>query len=61
MGRAMYEPISRAPICRKCERPMTWHSDQQVNSGSGQQTMHVFECDTCGRFCAVAVVGSKAA
>jgi hypothetical protein len=49
----MLETIQRtARLCAKCERPMTWHSEQEVQTALGCQLMQVFKCEYCDRFAA---------
>jgi hypothetical protein len=36
------------PICRKCQRPMAWVSEQVVES----KPMQVFQCEVCDKYAA---------
>lgn len=49
----MLEIIQRTDrLCAKCERPMMWHSDQEVETRLGGQVMQVFKCEHCDRLVA---------
>jgi hypothetical protein len=42
----------RDPVCRKCRRPMMFHSFQTAHDKRGERTMQVFECKACERLAA---------
>ena len=37
------------PSCSKCEQPMAWHSDQEVQTRDGYALVQVFKCEACDR------------
>ena len=47
------------PNCSRCEQPMAWHSDQEVNTRDGYARMQVFRCDACDRLKARRVVSDE--
>jgi hypothetical protein len=50
----MLETVQRtARLCAKCERPMMWHCDQEVQTRLGHQlAMQAFKCEHCDRLVA---------
>jgi len=43
---------SIGPSCKKCKKPMTFHSVQDVRTRDGQEIMQVYECENCNRLTA---------
>jgi RNase P subunit RPR2 len=54
----MHDIIQR-PNCSKCEQPMAWHSDQEVQTRDGHVLMQVFKCEACDRLKARRVVSDE--
>jgi RNase P subunit RPR2 len=53
----MLETLRRTSrLCKKCERPMTWQLDQEVQTRLGRELMQVFKCEHCDRLVAHPVV-----
>ena len=46
-------------FCSKCEQPMAWHSDQEVQTRDGSALVQVFECEVCDRLKARRAVSDK--
>ena len=49
-----------APVCRKCEQPMSLHSLQVIETRDGRETVPIFECKKCGRLSAVPILDAAA-
>ena len=52
----MHEPRPLTPLCRKCKRPMTFHSLQTVQRKTDEETLQVFECKRCERLIAISAI-----
>ena len=50
---------TRRPTCSKCEQPMAWHSDQEVQTRDGHALMQVFKCEACDRLKARRVISDE--
>jgi hypothetical protein len=58
----MLDTIQRRQLtCSKCEQPMAWHSDQDVNTRYGYVLMRVFQCNACNRLKACRVISNERA
>jgi DNA-directed RNA polymerase subunit M/transcription elongation factor TFIIS len=44
------------PVCRKCKRPMVFHSLQTVARKDSEETIQVYECKRCERLIAVSAI-----
>jgi hypothetical protein len=49
-----------APVCGKCEQPMSLHSIQVIETRDGSETVPIFECKQCGRLSAVPMLDAAA-
>jgi RNase P subunit RPR2 len=54
----MHDTI-QPPSCSKCEQPMVWYSDQEVQTRNEHALMQVFKCEACKRLKARRVVSDE--